>query len=148
MDSLEKGRYILLLRLVEKNDIKIGRLGTIRFDSGYYAYVGSAMGGLKQRVSRHLRKEKKFHWHIDYFLEKALVENIVVCESMQSNECDIAGELAKTYRVINGFGSSDCKCAGHLYYSPVTFGDRIMRMLESAGMKPDLITVNKDKSAL
>jgi sugar fermentation stimulation protein A len=148
MDSGEKGGYILLLKLIERSEIRIGRLGIIQFNSGHYAYIGSAMGGLKQRISRHLRKEKKLHWHIDYLLEKALVENIIVCQSMERNECDIAGEIAKTCRVINGFGSSDCKCPGHLFYSPVTFGDRITRMLESVGMKPYLVPVNKDNSTI
>jgi Uri superfamily endonuclease len=148
MDSREKGGYVLLLRLRERSEIRIGRLGTIQFDSGEYAYIGSAMAGLKQRVSRHLRREKKLHWHIDYLLEKALVENIIVCQSIERNECDIAGEVAKIYRVINGFGSSDCKCPGHLFYSPFTFDDRILRMLESAGMKPHLVRVNKDNSTI
>ena len=31
------------------------------------------MGGLDARVARHLRAEKKLHWHIDYLLERASV---------------------------------------------------------------------------
>ena len=146
VDSSEIGGYVLLLRLTEKSDIQIGKLGTLQFNSGYYAYVGSAMGGLRQRISRHLRKEKKLHWHIDYFLKKANVVKVIVCQSDNSIECDIAGEIESIYTVISGFGSSDCKCPGHLFYNSLTFGDNIMRKLESAGMKPSLIPVNKDGS--
>ena len=147
IDSCEKGGYILLLDLEEESKIRIGRLGDITFDSGYYAYVGSAMRGLKQRISRHLRQEKKFHWHIDYLLEEANVLNVIACQSGNSIECLIANEIGKEYKVINGFGSSDCKCPGHLYYSTFDFGNRIMRKLGSAGMKPYLIPVIKDDSS-
>ena len=148
MDSSETGGYVLLLRLKERSDIRIGRLGTIQFNSGYYAYVGSAMRGLKQRITRHLRKDKKLHWHIDYLLEKANVVKVIVCQSDNSIECDVAGEIGSMYNVINGFGSSDCTCSGHLYYSPFDFGNKIMRLLESAGMKPSMVPLNKDGSSI
>ncbi len=135
----EKGGYVLLLRLEKGQDIRIGRLGTIRFITGYYAYVGSAMRGLKQRISRHLRKEKKLHWHIDFFIEKAAIENVIVCQSEVIMECDIAGEIGRVYTVINKFGSSDCKCPGHLYFSPSSMSDRIINKLESAGLQPQLV---------
>jgi len=144
IDSCEKGGYILLLDLEEESKIQIGRLGDITFDSGYYAYVGSAMRGLKQRISRHLRKEKNFHWHIDYLIEKASVSNVIVCQSGNSIECLIANEIGLEHKVINGFGSSDCKCPGHLFYGSVDFGSRILKKLGSAGLKPFLIPVNKD----
>ena len=146
IDSCEKGGYILLLDLDKESTIHIGRLGDITFDSGYYAYVGSAMRGLKQRISRHLRQEKKFHWHVDYLLEKASVSNVIVCPSGNSVECIIANEIGKEYKVINGFGSSDCKCPGHLFYSTLNFGSMIVKKLESTGMKLYLIPVNKNDS--
>jgi Uri superfamily endonuclease len=141
VDSCEKGGYILLLDLEEVSKIQIGRLGEITFDSGYYAYVGSAMRGLKQRILRHLRREKTFHWHIDYFLEKASVSNVIVCRSENNIECLIAYEIGKEFKVINGFGSSDCNCSGHLYHSTFDFNSKIMRKLGSTGMKPFLIPV-------
>ena len=144
MDLPERGGYVLLLRLEESCEILIGRLGRIRFDPGYYNYVGSAMGGLRQRISRHLRKEKKLHWHIDYLLCKASVENVIVCQSEENVECDVAGEIGKVYDVINGFGSSDCKCSGHLFHSPSKFDNKILNKLISTGMKPRLILDDQD----
>jgi len=144
LDLRDKGGYVLLIRLKERSEIRIGRLGTLQFDSGYYAYIGSAMGGLRQRISRHLRKEKKLHWHIDYFLEKASLENLIVCQSEENIECNISHEIGRVYRVINRFGSSDCKCPGHLFYSPFMVNDTIPVQLVSAGLNPQFIINDQD----
>ena len=143
----EKGGYVLLIMLKERSEIKIGRLGVLRFDSGYYAYIGSALGGLRQRISRHLRKEKKLHWHIDYLLEKASVENIIVCQSGNRIECDIASEIGSIYNVIRGFGSSDCQCPGHLFYSSLRFDKKIMRKLMPKGAKSLLMLEDQDNGS-
>ncbi|HEY94973.1 MAG TPA: GIY-YIG nuclease family protein [Dehalococcoidia bacterium] len=148
IDPHEKGGYVLLVRLKEGSEIRIGKLGTTQYDPGYYAYVGSAMRGLKQRILRHLRKEKKLHWHIDYLLEQANVSNVIVCKSGNSIECDIADAIGTMYNVIKGFGSSDCKCTGHLFYSPFSFSDKIMKKLQSIGMKPSLIPVTNGSGTL
>ena len=58
-----KGSYILLIKQDENSNICIGSLGNIEFTSGYYAYIGSALNGISQRVNRHLRSNKKLHWH-------------------------------------------------------------------------------------
>jgi Uri superfamily endonuclease len=113
-----KGSYILLIELGEDELISVGRLGTIAFPRGSYAYVGSAMGGLEQRISRHLRKNKSLHWHVDYLLEKAIVKEVIICQSEERLECTIAQALARKLSFIPGFGSSDCKCASHLYFAP------------------------------
>jgi len=96
----------------------VGELGTLNFKAGYYAYIGSALGGLKGRVGRHLREEKKLRWHIDYLLARSRAVDIVTAPSRTRKECAIAGELAKSLQSIRGFGSSDCTCHSHLFYSP------------------------------
>ena len=65
------GSYILLAYLAEQRVIEIGKLASMLFPMGYYAYVGSAMRGIKARLRRHLTKGKNCHWHIDYLLERA-----------------------------------------------------------------------------
>ena len=114
-----KGNYIILAQLSRKRRITIGRLGDIQFHPGYYAYVGSAMSGLKPRLSRHLKSNKKLHWHIDYLLAKALVKKIIVSENRNGSkiECAIARQLEKELDFITGFGSSDCKCKSHLFFA-------------------------------
>ena len=59
------GTYILIITLGSDIVLDVGALGPLHFPKGLYCYVGSAMGGLDQRVSRHLSKDKKVRWHID-----------------------------------------------------------------------------------
>ncbi|MEI6423171.1 MAG: GIY-YIG nuclease family protein [Lentisphaerota bacterium] len=118
MGKLMKGVYILVISLPKRSCIKIGSLGIIDFKKGYYAYTGSAMGGLEQRVKRHLRKEKKLHWHIDYFLQKAEIFEVHANETAsKQDECKNAILLKQSGGVpVINFGASDCKCKSHLFY--------------------------------
>ncbi|HIH37195.1 MAG TPA: GIY-YIG nuclease family protein [Methanocellales archaeon] len=108
-----KGAYVLLIELPKSAEIQVGHLGKIRFQTGFYAYVGSALGRLEARISRHLRKEKKLHWHIDHFLTLARIKDVYVSGE---KECDIAKRLADYFDCVRGFGSSDCACESHLFY--------------------------------
>jgi len=120
------GAYILVLRLDKSSKIKIGKLGKIRFEKGYYAYAGSAMGrgeALKNRIRRHqkLAKEKKgkLFWHIDYFLANPDVKitKVLIFKSDKKIECQISQRISKlAKKTIKAFGSSDCRCQGHFHY--------------------------------
>ena len=115
-----KGSYALLLELDKNSDIIIGALGRIRFPRGYYVYVGSAMNGIEGRVRRHLRDDKKIHWHIDYLLIKAEIRGVYKLESKKRLECAIAGTFSERFDVIESLGASDCKCEGHLFFGRKT----------------------------
>ncbi|MDP2730650.1 MAG: GIY-YIG nuclease family protein [Dehalococcoidales bacterium] len=135
-----KGSYVLLIELSREQTTVIGSLKVSRFPRGYYAYVGSALGGISARVNRHLQRNKKLRWHIDYLLEKASLRDIIVCETEDRVECTIARGLNRRFEAIPGFGSSDCKCPSHLYYDPDEMGQKIMAVLGSLGMKPEYFT--------
>ena len=92
-----KGSYVLIIKLPQEQTITIGSLREVHFPRGYYAYVGSGMGGVEPRVSRHLRRNKKPHWHIDYLREKALVADIIICETEDRVECTIAQALGSQF---------------------------------------------------
>jgi Uri superfamily endonuclease len=111
-----KGTYILVIKLKEEKTIQIGKLGKILFKKGFYVYVGSAFNGLAQRIDRHLRKNKKIHWHIDYFLNFSEIKGVLFKESETKQECSIAKKLEKHIVSIPGFGCSDCRCKSHLFY--------------------------------
>ena len=111
------GSYILLIKLLNEQLIKIGSLNTIRFPGGHYAYVGSAMRGFKSRLSHHLQGSKKPHWHIDYLLKKASISGILLCETEERTECTIAEALSQQFGSIPAFGCSDCRCRSHLFFS-------------------------------
>jgi len=113
-----KGGYVLLISLPRAQTITVGSLGSIRFAAGGYAYVGSALGGLEARIRRHLRTFKKKHWHIDYLLERASVSRVVMAQSGERLECRLAARLGGRFEAVTGFGSSDCRCPAHLFFTP------------------------------
>lgn len=112
-----RGSYVLLIGLDDEEVITIGNRAGIVFFPGYYAYVGSAMNGLRQRLSRHIRNEKRKHWHIDYLLERASIIDVAVHETDSKSECAIARVLGSDFDIVPGFGSSDCRCPSHLFYA-------------------------------
>ncbi len=112
-----KGSYVLLSYLCERKKIIIGKLGRIEFNSGWYAYVGSALNSLPGRINRHLRNNKKFHWHIDYFLQHATIKAVYYKENIKREECMIATEFSKHCNQITDFGCSDCGCQSHFFYA-------------------------------
>ena len=111
-----RGSYLLVIKLENDNTIPIGKLGEILLKKGFYVYVGSALNGLEQRIQRHLRENKKIHWHIDYLLKYAKVINAFYKENNIREECLIAKIFEGTLHSISGFGCSDCKCKSHLFY--------------------------------
>ena len=130
-----KGSYVLLIQLSKEQTITTGRLKAAYFLRGYYAYVGSALGGFKSRLNRHLKSDKKPHWHIDYLLEKASISEIILCETEDRVECAIAQALSCRFESIPGFGSSDCKCRSHLFFAADKMKPTIMAALGSLSIK-------------
>jgi len=86
-----KGSYILLVELATEKNALIGKLGYLFFPKAFYAYVGSATNGLEARLARHLRKEKRLHWHIDYLLKEARLLEIILCPSEPFAPCHSEG---------------------------------------------------------
>jgi len=113
----KNGIYQLLIYMPQKKSITIGKKGIFQFPKGYYVYTGSAKNGLKSRIQRHLRKNKKKFWHIDYLLQYSNIKDVIM--HVKKSECHWNNrllELAESEVLVNGFGSSDCKCRTHLLY--------------------------------
>lgn len=115
-ESKDRGSYILYGRLAENKSLKIGSLGKLDFKEGYYLYTGSAMNSLSSRLRRHMNKNKRFRWHIDYLIPELINLKPIAIRSSEDLECLLSMELNKIYRPVTGFGSSDCHCEGHLYW--------------------------------
>ena len=112
-----RGIYVLFLRFDDDIGTEAGALGHIRLPAGDYCYVGSAMGGLDQRVSRHLSSEKTIRWHIDYLTTVCNDMHAFELEGDNVTECDLADLMLKNGNLpaVNGFGCSDCDCQTHLF---------------------------------
>jgi Uri superfamily endonuclease len=111
-----KGSYLLLIELKKEILISIGKLGKKNFSKGYYVYIGSALNNIENRILHHLGKDKKNHWHIDYFLSYGRIIKIFYKENNIKEECMIVKNLNKSLCPVLGFGCSDCKCNSHLFY--------------------------------
>lgn len=104
------GAYVLLIRL----DAPLPPLA-----AGRYLYCGSAKGsgGLRARLARHMKKDKKIRWHVDRLTEAGVVEGAWVF--IHGDECALVRQLAGFPVPWPGFGSSDCRtCASHLLAWP------------------------------
>lgn len=116
----QPGTYAIIMELAKYAEITVGKLGQFHFKPGYYVYIGSAFGpgGLKARVGRHLKKNKKLKWHIDYLREHMDVIDVKFEQTAQNEECQWATKFAEDGGIfpIKGLGSSDCKCFSHLLY--------------------------------
>ncbi|MBN1681502.1 MAG: GIY-YIG nuclease family protein [Anaerolineae bacterium] len=119
----QAGTYVLLIRIIDRLETHVGRLGVVQFAPGLYVYVGSAHGpgGLRARIGRHNRKDKTVHWHIDAVTAAAPVIEVWWYASPQRLECRWAKTFASNPAVtapVPGFGASDCACQTHLFLVP------------------------------
>jgi Uri superfamily endonuclease len=124
LQDMDKGTYVLILFLEHDKKIMVGRGGRsscILFRSGYYAYVGSAYGpgGLRSRIKRHLIKDKKCVWHIDYLRKEAVPIEVWVDVHDKKQEkiwADALINMKGSHPVENFGNTDDRKTRTHLCY--------------------------------
>jgi Uri superfamily endonuclease len=137
------GTYVLVIRLDEPARITVGALGELAFAAGHYLYVGSALGGLGARLRRHLRAEKRMHWHVDYLLAWSRVIAVAYRRGTERLECAWVERLAALpgARACEApFGASDCRCDTHLLYSLIAPPPDVL----CAALGDDLVTLCLD----
>lgn len=115
--------YLLHLHLTEGQTLTIGARKPAYFDAGEYFYVGSALRAAGHRLLRHWQGSEVRKWHIDYLRAVTLPRKLYVYRAESIGECDLAQLLQQCseLRVIPRFGSSDCRCPGHLWHAQGTF---------------------------
>jgi len=123
----QEGIYCIVFQLEKNTLFQIGKLGEQELKPGFYFYCGSAKGkgGISRRVNRHLKKDTKKFWHIDYLKEKVNPIRIWFLKSQLRSECDLVQVQIIDPKVsysMRGFGASDCMehCYSHLLYAPDT----------------------------
>lgn len=113
-----KGAYLLLLHLDRIDGLRLPPRISGSIAPGWFIYAGSAHGpgGVRRRLSRHFRPDKKIHWHIDHLTARS--DQSLAFAVPDAGECDLSARLIASgafVPVIAGFGSSDCKsCTSHL----------------------------------
>jgi Uri superfamily endonuclease len=114
----QSGAYVLSIELKDGFQGTVGNLGDIALPPGLYLYFGSARGpgGMAARLRRHVRSEKKPHWHVDWLtLAGQVVEFLAVPDGHECALCQRATALKNSMVPVTGFGSSDCPlCPAHL----------------------------------
>ena len=136
-----KGSYCLLFEVDSDLKVKVRNGRNFQIKRGIYIYCGSAFGGggVKRRVLRHLKRDKKEHWHIDFLTTRDETEFIGfwIFEGKRC-ECEIAGKISNFGEAVKGFGSTDCRCESHLFkvedLNPV---EEIFRELEGKLLNPE-----------
>jgi Uri superfamily endonuclease len=115
------GTYALVLASTKSAPIRVGRLGILQLQPGFYVYVGSAHGpgGVKSRVGHHVKTTARPHWHVDYLRAHTNPEEVWYVHNRNRWECRWADCLRRVRGAsmpLKGFGSSDCQCGSHLFY--------------------------------
>lgn len=118
----DPGIYILLLQAFEPFLITVGKLGCLQGIPGLFFYVGSARGsgGLKARISRHVSGTGTKFWHIDYLRKNTVPKEVWFSLAEDSREHSTADRLDNHPGLaipMLGFGSSDCGCGSHLFFT-------------------------------
>ena len=118
---MKGGVYCLCISVEAQTQIRVGALGELTFLQGKYVYVGSALKGLRSRITRHIKnslgKGNVTHWHIDYLLrdKKVNVRTVYQKYTEEKEECKLAESVSQHGEPILDFGCSDCRCVSHLF---------------------------------
>jgi len=117
----QSGTYLLIFQSLCSCSVPVGRLGILTLVPGFYFYVGSAFGsgGLVSRIQHHLNPSLCAHWHLDY-VKTYLFPRKAFLSPGRKREHTWAGILQKDNRFLiplKKFGSSDCHCPSHFFFS-------------------------------
>lgn len=125
----EPGTYAIVFEIPALTILCVGSLGEFSLEPGSYIYVGSAHGpgGLRARVCRHLRHDKRIRWHVDTLAAVLPVEHVIAVTGRAPMECawvHLLLELPGVTAPIAHFGSGDCRagCPAHLLRLPPGWG--------------------------
>jgi Uri superfamily endonuclease len=117
------GAYLLLVMLPAPVSVALPHRAEATLPPGRYLYAGSARGpgGLRARLARHQRADKKPHWHVDRLTLAGQVPGAWTFPG--GGECAIVAALRHLPAPLPGFGSSDCRrCVSHLLAWPAGAG--------------------------
>ena len=160
MKATSKGLYAMLMVISHRILIDIGKYGSTSFPKGVYLYIGRGSGkssSIQNRVKRHISIVKNKFWHIDYLTSNPMVDvkAAIAAVTEEITECQLSQTLVydlKAEQTVRRFGSSDCRCNGHLLYVPLhekqvglkELVDSITKAFEKIGLTPCLLYSNEE----
>jgi Uri superfamily endonuclease len=108
------GAYAMAIELADTAVVMLSGRLPIALPAGRTFIVALLKaGGLKARLSRHMRRGKSVRWHVDQLTEQGLVIGSWIFPG--GDECKLAQMCSYLPMPIAGFGSSDCAtCRSHL----------------------------------
>ena len=112
---MNRGTYVMFIRL--RKEVLLKKPRKMRLEKGLYLYVGSAWNSLTGRLSRHLKKEKKIHWHVDQLTIAGEVVAILALPGLKV-EREISEFLSGRFESVRNFGSSDLPVRSNLFRVP------------------------------
>lgn len=128
--------YIIQMEISKDTERTIGKLGNFVFPKGTYLYIGSAKRNIQARITRHLTKDKKMRWHLDYLRPLAQVSAVMTfplkmgeCALKRFIEASCSGKV-----IVEGFGASDCRCNSHLLKLPSSMSMKEFHKLKKRWM--------------
>ena len=113
----QAGAYLPWIELNEPTDLPPSFGGHLA--PGTYLYAGSAYGpgGIRSRCHRHISRQKRKKWHVDWLTTVA--GDVCVLPVVGGSECALItmlGNQGLGFPPVPGFGSSDCRsCQSHLF---------------------------------
>lgn len=142
------GSYALLFRCNFARRVRVGALGVVATEPGWYLYVGSAFGpgGLRARIARHARGHKVKRWHVDYLRPFLRMEEVWYCQAPRNLEhrwadrlLDLAYATSSAVVPLAKFGAGDCACRTHLVRLP--FRPRPENLRSRGGWRYGIVSV-------
>ena len=124
------GAYVLIVTLDRPLRLALPGMHGAVLGPGRYAYCGSAHGpgGIRARVLRHLRRDKRPHWHIDRLTGAGRVAAVHAAPG--ARECSLLERILAVPGAsapVAGFGSTDCRrCPAHLACLPGTMDGAVL----------------------
>lgn len=120
--SNRAGTYLLIFYSAKSFSVRVGRLGSLELDTGYYYYVGSALGpgGVRASVRHHYAISTKPHWHLDYIRPSLCLKEVWYSIDARRYEHEWASILRDDLHMLvpfPGLGASDCQCGSHFFYT-------------------------------
>ena len=147
--SSQPGTYLLVFHSDQSVSIKVGRLGQLELEPGYYFYIGSAFGpgGVRARVHHHHGISSRPHWHLDYIRPALSLREVWYSIDAVRYEHDWAAILYYTIHMqvpLAGLGSSDCQCESHFFYTKYKTGQlSLLKALEKNNNSMNLSIVDQ-----